>query len=252
MSDLNVSSYPPLPPLRGLFVTGTDTGVGKTLVAGAIARHLRHAGVDVEVFKPVASGCTRSRGELVSADAVFLAVCAGSQQTLSEISPVRLALPLAPNIAAEREGRPIELETIFDGWRRLAEEDRPVIVEGVGGLMCPITDDFWVIHLAMMMKMPLVVVARPGLGTINHTLLTVHAARSVGLSVAGVVINRYPVDGADAGDQSIGTNPGQIAGRGKVAVLAIVPDEQDNSIEQATVGADTEFAITQVDWMSLM
>ena len=232
--------------MAGLMVVGTDTEVGKTLVAGAIARHLRRLGRKVAVFKPAATGCRRGRGQLISADAEFLAACADSSQNLCEIAPVRYSAALAPNVAAGIEGRPVDLEAVFDAYRRLSDHGQVVVVEGIGGLLCPITDDFWVIHFARMINLPVVIVARAGLGTINHTLLTLHAARAAGLRVAGVVINRYPV-GAGA-DQAMATNPTQIAERGKIGVLAMVPDEEANSVENATIGPDTAFAIGQVDW----
>jgi dethiobiotin synthetase len=243
-------------------VTGTDTEVGKTVIAGAIARTLRQAGRNVEVFKPVATGCRHAREGLISADAEFLAACAESRLTLAEINPVRYAKALAPNVAAEREHRPIDIEAIFAAYRRLAGLAECVVVEGVGGLLCPISDDFWVIHLARMMRLPLVIVARPSLGTINHTLLTIHAARSAGLPIAGVVINRYPIDSpaprttpggrveADA-DLAVMTNPTQIAQRGGVPILALVPDEPANSVRKATLGPDTRFSVAQVDWARL-
>ena len=235
-----------MPRLTGLMVVGTDTEVGKTLVAGAIARHLRRLGRQVAVFKPAATGCRRDRGQLISADAEFLAACADSSQNLCEIAPVRYSAALAPNVAAEVEGRPVDLEVIFDAYRRLVDHGQVVVVEGIGGLLCPITDDFWVVHFARMIDLPVVIVARSGLGTINHTLLTLHAARAAGLKIAGVVVNRYPVDAT--ADQAAATNPAQIAQRGKIDVLAMVPDEETNSVEKATIGPDTAFAIGQVDW----
>jgi dethiobiotin synthetase len=266
--DFDVSAWPPLPKLAGLFVTGTDTEVGKTLVAGAIARCLRRRGRRVEVFKPVATGCRRGPNApgLISADAEFLAGCADSRRPLAEITPVRYATAVAPNVAAAREHRPVDLEAVFDAYRRLEGAAEATVVEGVGGLMCPITDDFWVVHLAAMMRLPLVIVARAGLGTINHTLLTLHAARSAGLEVAGVVVNRYRVEPQAAqqladpsqpythgdADLAIYTNPQQIAQRSGVDVLAIVPDEPANSVERATIGPDTQFAIDQVDWERLI
>lgn len=264
--DLDVSAYPALPKLGGLFVTGTDTEVGKTLVAGAIARCLRRRGRRVEVFKPVATGCRRDREGLISGDAEFLAACADSRRSLAEICPVRYAAALAPNVAAERERRPVDLAAIFDEYRRLEGAADAVIVEGIGGLMCPITDDFWAIHLARMMNLPVVIVARAGLGTINHTLLTLHAARSVGLDVAGVVVDRYRLEPAalaqlkdpsqpytrgDA-DLAVYTNPAQIAARGRVEVLAIVPEEAANSVERATIGENTQYAIDQADWEGII
>ncbi len=234
-----------MPRLTGLMIVGTDTEVGKTLVAGVIARHLRRLGRKVAVFKPAATGCRRGRGQLISPDAEFLAACADSSQKLCEIAPVRYSAALAPNVAAEIEGRPVDLETIFDAYRGLADHGEVVVVEGIGGLLCPITNDFWLIHFARMIDLPVVVVARAGLGTINHTLLTLHAARAAGLRIAGVVVNRYPAGGGDA---ATATNPAQIAQRGKIDLLAMVPDEEANSVEEATIGPDTAFAIGQVDW----
>ena len=235
-----------MPRLAGLMVVGTDTEVGKTLVAGAIARHLRRMGRKVAVFKPAATGCRRDRGQLVSADAEFLAACADSSQNLSEIAPVRYSAALAPNVAAAIEGQPVDLEAIFDAYSRLSDHGEMVVVEGIGGLLCPITDDFWVVHFARMIDLPVVIVARAGLGTINHTLLTLHAARAAGLRIAGVVVNRYPVGARP--DQAEATNPNQIAQRGNVDVLVMVPDEEGNSVERATIGPDTAFAIGQVQW----
>lgn len=262
--DFDVSAYPSLPRARGLLVTGTDTEIGKTLIAGAIARHLRWSGRPTNVFKPVATGCRLVRGELVSEDAEFLAACADSAQSLADIAPVRYAPALAPNVAADRTGRPIDLEAIFAAYARAVADDRTIVVEGTGGLLCPISDDFWIVHLARMMALPVVIVARAGLGTINHTLLTIHAARSAGLRVAGVVINRYaidpkglnaPVEPEDARgdfDMAMHTNPKQIERRGQAPVLALAPDEAGNSVADARIGEGTEFAIGAVDWWKII
>lgn len=264
--EFDVTRWPTLPRLRGVFVTATDTEVGKTLIAGAIAENLRRRNLRVEVFKPAATGCRHGREGLISADAEFLAACADSRRMLAEITPVRYATALAPNVAAQRERRPVDLDAIFDAYRRLQGQADAVVVEGVGGLLCPIRDDFWVIHLAKMTGLPLVIVARPGLGTINHTLLTLHAARSAGIPVAGVVINRYridpaaqadrnaPVGGSPHGDAdlAVSTNPAQIAQLGQVNVLAIVPDDPESSVEQAVLGSDVRFAVAQVDWEGIL
>ena len=263
--EFDASGFAPLPSLRGLFVTGTDTEVGKTLVAGAIARSLRGAGRRVEVFKPAASGCRKGRDGLISGDAEFLAACSDTRRTLEEVTPLRFGPALAPHVAAAKEGRPVDLEAMFAAYRRLEGACDCVIVEGVGGLLCPIREDFWVVHLARLMRLPLVIVARPNLGTINHTLLTLHAARSMGLEVAGVVINRYPVEPEAAAerrriepydvpdaDYAIQTNPRQIALRGKTRILALVPDEPGNSVENVAIGPDTQYVVDQVDWLSLM
>lgn len=245
--DFDVSGWPAPPRRRGLLVIGTDTGVGKTLIAGAIARHLSAGGRSVEVFKPVASGCRRENGQMISDDAEFLAWCAGSSRHRSEIVPLMLAPPLAPNVAAEMEDCPIDVAAILDAYRRLTERAEFVIVEGIGGLLCPISNDLWVIHLARLLELPVVIVARAGLGTINHTLLTLHAARSADLRVAGVVINQYRPDGGPAMQSS----PAQIAERGGVTVLAVVPEDASSSVESRRLGPAVLSAIARVDWAAL-
>ena len=260
--DFDVSQFPPLPRLKGLLVTATDTEVGKTVIAGAIAARLAQGGRRVEVFKPVATGCRSESGTLVSADAEFLAACADSGRTLEQICPVRYRSAVAPNAAAARERRPVDLEAIFREYGSLAGQCDCVVVEGVGGLLCPIRDDFWVIHLAKMLQLPLVIVARAGLGTVNHTLLTLHAARSAGLTVAGVVVNRYRLEPprgplpADypRGDEDLAmhTNPQQIAQLGQVDVLTLVGEDAETSVERIVLGADVQFAVKQVDWERLM
>ncbi len=245
----DIDSMPELPRYKGLFITGCGTEIGKTLITGAIARNLRKAGRYVEVYKPIASGCQMSRGDLVSEDGQFLAACADSKLTLAEITPVRYSVPVAPNLAAVTEGRAVDLQAVFDGYAYAGSGSEGILVEGVGGLLCPLTDDFWVIHLARMMALPVVIVASAGLGTINHTLLTIHAARSAGLEVAGVVINRID---AESPDESMMTNPRQIAQLGGVEILAMIPEESGNSVENASLGPDTEFAVSQTDWAALM
>jgi dethiobiotin synthetase len=239
-----------------LFITGTDTGVGKTLIAGAIARSLScGAASGVEVFKPVASGCRQVSGMLISEDTEFLAWAVDSSRTLGEITPVRYREPAAPNVAAEHSGRGINLRAIFDQYTQMVESPhcQAIIVEGVGGLLCPISDQLWVIHLARLMNLPLVIVAHATLGTINHTLLTIHAARSAGLRIAGVVVNRYQnIPTAGQGVLAMETNPQQIAKLGQVPVLCMVPDERANSVPDAAIGPDTQFVINQVDWDKLM
>ena len=248
----------PLPAMRGVFVTSTDTGVGKTVIAGAIARSLNLAGVRTEVFKPAASGCRHDRGQLISEDAEFLAACADSARMLEEITPLRYAAALAPNVAAERAGRKVDIEAIFEVYRRLEGQCDAVVVEGIGGLMCPISDDLWVVHLAVMMALPVVIVARPDLGTINHTLLTIHAARSAGLRIAGVIVNRYQTDplqsdtqGPDA-EIAMLTNPTQIAQKGETQILALVPEDFETSVSNAVLGPGVSFAVDQVDWKKII
>ncbi len=260
--DFDISTHPVLPKVDGLFVVGCDVGVGRTLVAGAIARALRRRGRPVEVFKPVATRCRRRAEGLVSAETAFLAACADSQRALAEISPLRYRSSLPPDLAGEGEDRPVSLEAIFQAYRQLAGCGKAVVVEAPGGLLGPISEKFWTIHLARMMNLPLVVVSRPGEAGVDLAMLTLHAARTGGLRVAGVVLNGYAVEPGDstvmaaggelgAGreeDLEIGANILAITRRAGVEVLAVVPTESANNIDQATLGPDTQFAIDQVDW----
>ncbi len=182
---------------RGFFVTGTDTNVGKTVVSCALLRGLRRAGVDVGAMKPIETG-VGPKGPL---DAQALREAAGNQDTLDEVCPLRFALPAAPNVAARAEGASIDLSQIEAGFSRLASRHSAVLVEGAGGLLVPTTDSETMGDLARRLDLPLLVVARAALGTINHTRLTLAVAEAQGLDVVGVVVSH--ADGAlSAADES--------------------------------------------------
>lgn len=176
---------------RGIFVTGTDTGVGKTISAATLARLLRANGVNVGVMKPVTSGCSEVDGELISEDAVLLCEAAGVSNS-DDVAPYRLREAVAPAEAAKIDGVRIEFERIKESYQRLSAIYDYIIVEGAGGLMVPLSGGLLVADLARELDLPLLVVARPDLGTINHTVLTCFAAQQMGLSVAGVIINGMP------------------------------------------------------------
>jgi dethiobiotin synthetase len=174
--------------LRGLFVTGTDTGVGKSVVAAALCAALVARGERVTAFKPVITGLDDPPGEWPHDDAL-LARAAGGAQAREQVAPYRFGPPLSPHFAAELAGEPIEPARLVEAARGAAGT---LIAEGVGGLLVPITPGYLVRDLAVDLALPVVVAARTGLGTINHTLLTVEAARAAGLSVAGVVMTPWP------------------------------------------------------------
>jgi dethiobiotin synthetase len=164
-------------PIPSLLITGTDTGVGKTLVAGAIADWFRRRGFRVGVLKPAATGCVRRREGLVGEDAEFLAHHSNTPFPLDVICPQRYAEPLAPAIAAERAGIPLDWESIQRSIDAIARESDVLLVEGVGGIMVPMDPKHTFLDVAIWLRAPALVVARPALGTINHTLLTVNALR---------------------------------------------------------------------------
>jgi dethiobiotin synthetase len=176
---------------RGLFIVGTDTGVGKTYVAACIVRALARQGVRVGVYKPAASGCRKVGTRIVSDDAVTLWEAAGRPGTLRAVCPQRFLAPLAPHLAAKEERREIDPRLLRRGleyWRRQSDV---VIVEGAGGLMSPLGDHEYVADLAADFGYPLIIVAPNRIGTINSTLLTLiaAAARPQPLPIAGIVLN---------------------------------------------------------------
>ena len=170
--------------MRGLFVTGTDTGVGKTAVSCAIAAHARAHDVPLAVMKPAETGCSDQAPE----DALALRDAAGSTDPLDLVCPYRLPEPLAPAVAARRAGRTLSLAHVVDCARKLAEK-RPLLAEGAGGLLVPFTERETNADLMAALGLPVLVVARAGLGTINHTALTVEALRLRKLEVRAVVLN---------------------------------------------------------------
>ena len=173
----------------GLFITGTDTGVGKTVVTAALALALMERGLRVGVMKPVESGCPRVGNRLVPQDALFLQRAADCKADFSLINPYALAAPLAPALAAEMEGMNIRLEVIQQSFHKLSSTHDIVLVEGAGGLLSPLFGDKTTLDLAHALSLRLVIIARNILGTINHTALTVRVAQAAGLQVAGVVLN---------------------------------------------------------------
>jgi dethiobiotin synthetase len=181
-------------PPPGFFISGTDTGVGKTAVAGALALALRRRGVNVGVMKPFQTGVAPGPDGWRHADGRLLALAAGAGDPPELITPVCLEMPAAPWVAAEAAGEKIELEAVFNAYHALRSRHDTLVVEGAGGICVPITRGFWMGDLARVVGLPLIVVARPTLGTINHTILTVEHARARGLTVAAIVLNQYPAN----------------------------------------------------------
>jgi dethiobiotin synthetase len=225
---------------RGLFITATDTGVGKTVITAALAKVLRAAGRDVGVMKPIATGCVHRREGLVSEDAEFLAHAADAPEPLDEINPIRMAGPLAPTVAAARAKIELDLAPMWAAWRRLRDAHEVLLIEGIGGILCPVTRKMFVADMAARFAMPVLIVARPNLGTINHTALTVEAARSRGLEVAGIVINRYNRDTEDVAEM---TAPDEIQRATGAPVLGLVPDDPATSVARGEIGEDVLAAV---------
>lgn len=196
-------------PRRGVFVTGTGTEVGKTVVAAAIARTLAGEGRRVAVFKPAVTGLD----EGVETDHELLRRASGSIQSDEEIAPYRYGPPASPHLAAAMAGEEIDPERLQHAAAAAAAGAEEIVCEGVGGLLVPLSPRYLVRDLAADLGYPLVVVANPGLGTINHTLLTVEAARAARLEVASVVLNPWPQEPSEI----------ERSNRETIATLADVP-----------------------------
>lgn len=230
--------------IPGLFVTATDTEVGKTVISGAIANYFLRQGARVAVSKPIATGCVHRREGWVSEDAEFLASCADARFPLDVICPQRYREPLAPVVAADRAQQPLDWSAIDRSLKMMTRQSDVIVVEGIGGILVPLDHEHTTLDLAQWLKLRAVVVARPNLGTINHTLMTLRTLREAGVAVAGVVINRYPAESASVAEE---TNPRYIEKYGKVPILAIVPDEP--VFKRPPLPPSITSPIDMVDWL---
>ena len=174
----------------GLFITGTDTAVGKTFFACGLAALLKEYGYRVGVMKPAETGCDEREGRLMPQDAAALKEASGSSLPLQRICPYQFREPLAPSVAAEREGVRIDIDRLMDEYGEISAAHGITIVEGAGGLLVPLLPSYTYADFAKVLKLPLIVVAANKLGMINHLLLTLEHASCKGLSVLGYVLNQ--------------------------------------------------------------
>lgn len=207
--------------MHALFITGTDTGAGKTHAACLIARQAAARGLRVGAYKPVCSGAKKnSTGNIVWDDIERLRAAINVPATVDDICPQRFLAPLAPPIAARNEQRTVDeslLRSGQDAWRNRVNL---LLIEGAGGLLCPLTETKTMADLAVDFDFPILIVARPGLGTINHTLLTVQVARRFELTVAGVV---FCETSASSANSSVADNAAEIERRSGVPVFGTIP-----------------------------
>jgi dethiobiotin synthetase len=212
--------------LRGLFVTGTDTGVGKTIVAASIVTTLRARGEDVRAFKPVVTGTDEPDPDW-PADHELLATAAGMDA--GDVTPLTFGPAVSPHLAAELAGAHVEPAELVAHARGLGE---PLVAEGVGGLLVPLTSGYSVRDLAVDLELPVVIAARPGLGTISHTLLTIEAARAAGLTVRCVVLTPWPGD-PSAMERSNRVTIEQLGGVPAHTLAAVTPQSLPTDLEWA-------------------
>lgn len=218
---------------KGVFIIGTDTGVGKTVISAGLALVAREKKIRVGVMKPVATGCFDRGGELLSHDTLFLLEASGGSKKHDLANPVRFRNPLAPLAAAREEDRTIDTSHILRAYEELHENFEFVIVEGIGGLMVPFTENYFVSDLIKEFDLPVIIVARTKLGTINHTLLTIDAARSRGLKVLGIIFNNFNEDSLGLDEK---TSPRMISDLSRVPVLGMVPKIDGLDVENLKYG----------------
>jgi len=238
---------------KAWFLTGTDTGVGKTAVAASLARAFHEAGLRVGVMKPVETGCELRDGRLVGADALLLKEAASSETPLEQINPYSFAPPISPELAARQDGVEIDFEVIRAAYEEICSSSDVVIVEGAGGLLVPLgevdggirgdcegarggetrgsgqkgSDVCFMTDLAAFLGLPIIIVAPSRIGVINQTMLTVHTARSRGLIISGIVLN-HPV-APDPNDRSLESNFAEVARNTGVEVLGELSFNKKNA-----------------------
>jgi dethiobiotin synthetase len=233
----------------GIFITGTDTGVGKTVVAAGLVLALRARNLNVGYMKPVETGCPLLDGEVVPQDVRFIREVCGIRDDVDLMCPYRLKAAAAPSIASRLEDTHIDIGYIVDQYFQLSLMHEIVVVEGVGGLMVPLNNNEVVTDLILQLGLEAIVVARPGLGTINHSLLTVNMAKMMGIAVSGVVINGF---GKDAIGLPERTAPDEIQHFGNVPVVGILPWLRDLDFQACKAGTLLSEFMERIDIDTLL
>lgn len=220
-------------PLQHLFVTGTDTGVGKTLVSAALLRRFRERGWRVAGMKPVASGCAVTPGGLRNDDALVLQREASGTPPYSTVNPFAYEPPIAPHLAAAEAGRPIEIDTIMTNYRLLAADADMIVVEGAGGWRVPLTPTHTLADLAVRLRLDVVLVVGLRLGCLNHAILTADSIRASGLRLAGWVAN-----GIDPGFERLAANLATLEAWIPAPRLAVIPPMAGPDVGTAAAALD--------------
>lgn len=226
-----------------VFVTGTDTGVGKTIVTAALARHFTAKGLKVGVMKPIETGVANTQKP--GADASLLRWACNATDPDDIIAPYRYEQPLAPCQAAAAANDPIDVKKIIDAQVMLRADKDLVLVEGAGGLMVPIRGGYIMADLAGQLNMPLLIITHPRLGTLNHTLLTTFAARAMELEISGYLINRMPEHPGDAERQA----PHLLSSLASADLLGVLPEVEGSDQDKVVTLADEIENLPAYQWL---
>jgi dethiobiotin synthetase len=259
---LPLDSIFPTPPLLtrpGIFITGTDTGVGKTVTTCAIAWALRrqNPGIRVGVCKPYATGCRSEREGLVSEDAEALAYFSDTRLDLDTINPIRFIPPMAPGPAARLAGQAPDIDALSLSLRLIDQSHDVILVEGVGGLLVPLDPhkpSITALTLAQELGYPALVVARAGLGTLNHTAMTCTLLKNASMKLAGLVVNNYEPDVARHTDASMSGNLEWLRLMNRTDLLAVSPKQDPGRVapEKGLISDDVLHAFLRTDWMQIL
>ena len=227
----------------GIFITGTDTGIGKSIVTAALASHLRKSGVDVGVMKPIETGVSDT--SVLGPDGELLRWSAQANDPDDLISPYRLSLPASPHQAANAEKVLIDTDRILEAFQELQDNHDIVLVEGAGGLMVPIRGGFLMADLAALMGLPALVVSHPRLGTLNHTLLTTFAIRSLGMPMCGLIINRMPEQPGPTEKEA----PHLLSSIASADLLAVFPEVEGSDKKKVETLSESIADIPTYPWL---
>lgn len=219
---------------KNLFVTGTDTGIGKTVVTAAISNTMKLSGKKVSVMKPIQTGTLTQK----VLDIEFVYKVLDEEFNIDVVCPYRFDKPLSPKLASHDSSVDINIDNIMSSYRTLTQNHDHVIVEGAGGILVPIKENYFISNLIAEMDIPIVIVSRANLGTINHTLLTIEFARSMGISIIGVIINNFPLHPNEAEL----SNPHEISAISGLPILGIIPELNNLSVENGEIGNFSELS----------
>ncbi|MBL4664678.1 MAG: dethiobiotin synthase [Nitrospinaceae bacterium] len=213
--------------MNGFFITGTDTGVGKTVVTACLATLFKKS-QGVGVMKPIETGVDPKCSSAANSDAKFLMEVSGSTDAEEEVCPYRLKTPASPYQASQIAGTPIQPATILEEFKILQSRHNMMLVEGIGGLLVPITARYNVADLALEIGLPLIIVSRIQVGTLNHTLLTINATRQHGLKIKGIILNRQEGGDLDEVEKQQGKLIKELS---DTPILGTCPYIEDVSVE---------------------
>lgn len=232
--------------MPGIFITATDTEIGKTVITGAIAAALRQRGLDVGVVKPVASGgVINQAGQMVSEDASFLMAAAGmAESQRSQVNPSCLQPALTPAVAAKVSGQKIDVQMLLDAINNMLNCHEYVLVEGVGGITAPLWEEYLLVHMMEELQLPTVLVTRPSLGTINHTVLTVEYGKQHGIDWQGIIYNGWNDEQAGILERSNADYITQLTG---LSTLGKFPLDSSIDVTKCYIGKIAQLAEQHLD-----